>query len=321
MGTNTDTGTPVVLLTGGLGNQLFQVFAGLSMSRTGNLYVDGSLGNPRKSKNGLPEIFQFSIEKYIQLLPTRKINFFAQKLGNFAIRLSSNQGLKHSFLDIRSLILNIVQSRLSKNYSSGRKVSISEGVGFDPKWKKPTADVFAIGYFQSFRWCESPQALKFVSELKLSQDHLKLKEFKVWANEESPLILHLRLGDYVKDKKIGVLDIKYYEEAVRELWKEEKYKKIWIFSDDPDRAKFLLSDWILEKARWITSHQDSAAITLEIMRYGTGYVISNSTFSWWGAYLSYSEVPKVIAPTPWFKAMPEPKDLIPGFWLRRSGWE
>jgi hypothetical protein len=51
------------------------------------------------------------------------------------------------------------------------------------------------------------------------------------------------------------------------------------------------------------------------MRLGEGYVIANSTFSWWGAYLSRSSNPLIIAPRPWFSKVESPRDLIPDSWL------
>jgi hypothetical protein len=55
------------------------------------------------------------------------------------------------------------------------------------------------------------------------------------------------------------------------------------------------------------------------MRLGHGFVIANSSFSFWGAMLANrSEDIDVVAPEPWFSGMPEPRDLIPPNWLREK---
>ena len=53
----------------------------------------------------------------------------------------------------------------------------------------------------------------------------------------------------------------------------------------------------------------------EIMRNGSGYILSNSTFGWWAAFLSKSENTNVVAPRPWFIALEDPSQLIPTTWM------
>ena len=60
----------------------------------------------------------------------------------------------------------------------------------------------------------------------------------------------------------------------------------------------------------------SAAETLQTMRLCHGYVIGNSSFSWWGAKLSFQENPPVISPSKWFLGQPDPAGLIPDDWER-----
>jgi hypothetical protein len=50
------------------------------------------------------------------------------------------------------------------------------------------------------------------------------------------------------------------------------------------------------------------------MRRGAGYVLSNSTFGWWGAFLSKTGNPRVVVPKPWFVTLEDPRQLNPEFW-------
>jgi hypothetical protein len=52
------------------------------------------------------------------------------------------------------------------------------------------------------------------------------------------------------------------------------------------------------------------------MRQGDAYIIGNSTYSWWAATLSHKEPKMVIAPSPWFAEMDEPRFLVPPEWQR-----
>jgi hypothetical protein len=50
------------------------------------------------------------------------------------------------------------------------------------------------------------------------------------------------------------------------------------------------------------------------MRYGSSYIIANSSFSWWGAYLRKNQNAPVYAPNKWFKGMDDPDQLLPPDW-------
>jgi hypothetical protein len=56
-----------VTLTGGLGNQLFQLAAGLSLFKEMpiNLILDSGLGRPRRNEDGLPEIASFEFNNQL----------------------------------------------------------------------------------------------------------------------------------------------------------------------------------------------------------------------------------------------------------------
>ena len=99
------------------------------------------------------------------------------------------------------------------------------------------------------------------------------------------------------------------------------YGKIWIFTNEQEEAVHYLPEWVIENCRWIPEIGGSAAQTLEVMRHGVGYVIANSTYSWWGAFLSYTANPKVIAPTPWFHLMETPTLITPIFWKTIHAWD
>lgn len=112
----------------------------------------------------------------------------------------------------------------------------------------------------------------------------------------------------------GIPGKDYYTDAISQQWSTGLYKKIWVFSDEPEVAVSHLPQQYLSQIRWIPEIDSSAAQTLEVMRLGAGFVIGNSTFSWWGAFLAYNSEAHVIAPRPWFKFGKSPQDLIPPGW-------
>jgi hypothetical protein len=92
-----------------------------------------------------------------------------------------------------------------------------------------------------------------------------------------------------------------------------------VFSDEPRLAFDLLSKSGISNLREIPTF--SPGETVELMRHGSAYVISNSTFSWWGAVLKYDESAAVWAPRPWFKSQRSPEDIYGENWHLVDAWK
>ena len=135
------------------------------------------------------------------------------------------------------------------------------------------------------------------------------------------LCVHIRRGDYRNESEFGLLSSAYYELGIAEAGNVFQFDKIWLFSDEPDYALSLLPKNLQGKVDVVPDFGGSASATLEVMRHAGAYVIANSSLSWWGAWLSYSDNPVVVAPQPWFSKAPEPQRIIPTKWRRISAWD
>jgi hypothetical protein len=133
---------------------------------------------------------------------------------------------------------------------------------------------------------------------------------------ELPLVVHIRRGDYLLNPQLGVLSKKYYLENIAHVLKETNAKSVWIFSDNCESPL----DFIPEQFRAITRVMNFDNIsdleTLEIMKLGHAFLIANSSFSWWAAYLSNADSKNIYVPEPWFSGLPTPSDLFPSNWRR-----
>jgi hypothetical protein len=155
-------------------------------------------------------------------------------------------------------------------------------------------------------------------EIRIENPGLGLIEYMALAKLESPLIVHVRLGDYKNEKDFGLPSEEYYAHAVRLLMKTDTYSKIWLFPDEPELARNRIPSEFRALVRVIEEIDNSPASTLELIKYGKGYVIVNSSFSWWGAFLAHYNLAKVIAPSPWFSNLDNPVDFIPKTWIQLS---
>jgi hypothetical protein len=309
----------IFTITGGLGNQLFQIAAALNFAGAEEVNVEWCLAKPRLNSAGRPEIDSFSLPEQIKLLPKRRGSWLVSKSSGYVLRMGlSPKGFETSIL-INSFIRKIAGLISSIYFRSKRKTVNAIGLGFC-EISLPKGKLHFNGYFQSYRWASKPEIQKKLRELKIKEEGFELKKYIDLAVSESPLIIHIRLGDYKEEDDFGILPVNYYLEAFSKI-DDKRYKEIWLFSDEPEAAIEILPLDIREKCRVIPEIDGSAASTLELMRYGKAYVIGNSTFSWWGAFLSYTQNPQVIAPDPWFKIISDPIDLIPPTWSRVRAWK
>ena len=316
-GSSKHRGDVTISLAGGLGNQFFQLAFALSQAQGKRVLLDWSLGNPRLSHKKLPDICEFKLPENVVLLQKRKYNWISIRFSNLILRITSLPAKNSVLVSVNNFIQVVATVGLKMSALKSEKIISPNGLGFDPQLERIEVEQFCVGYFQTYKWASQAQIFSVLSSLCVADDSVWLHELELLAKVEKPIVLHLRIGDYENEIKFGRPSETYYEKAVLELWKTGMHKKIWIFSDSPEKAKNILPDWILDSARWISNDNDSAALTMEAMRHGFAYVISNSTFSWWGAFLTHNEDARVIAPTPWFRSLTEPLEMLPPHWVRQ----
>jgi hypothetical protein len=155
-----------------------------------------------------------------------------------------------------------------------------------------------------------------LSSLRLQTVPSWVEKMKKAAEFEKPIVVHIRRGDYIDIPELGFLPIEYFEKAMRQELALNPMSRFWIFSDDFEYVKQELSIDLLSNSRLIENEPENAAAHLELMRHGYSYVISNSTFSWWGAFLSYNRDARVTCPRDWFATKKNPLLLLPQNWIK-----
>lgn len=306
-----------VFLTGGLGNQLFQVAAALELSKTGSVVLHDTIGSPRVNELGLAEIESLQMPSRVKVARIKKSHNFISKVAGFNLR----SGFDPSFIELKlnpavSLISSAVMTVFFKAVTCVKK---SSSLGYDEKVGIAECDTLLIGYFQTYKYVEKLGIHNFLTFPGSMQP--KVSEYLKLSQDERPLVVHVRLGDYAQEDEIGILNYSYYESALWEIWNEEKFGKIWLFSDEPEQGLNRIPSSLREKVRIIDSKGFSSAETLEVMSFGHGFIIANSSFGWWGATLRRRPEAIVCAPNPWFQKLEDPRDIVPPNWMRISGFD
>jgi hypothetical protein len=304
-------------LTGGLGNQLFQLAAASSLGPD-KITLVTRFGLPRTTE-GIPDVSHYKLPPHIELENAIKEPIFFRKTVGYLLRMGITPRVIEKNKFVRLIINFVAHLLLSFRMKHFLQTHVSQGVGFFPI-KTTRKKVFLIGYYQSKRYLGVNNVEIMFQSLELKSKPEILLTYETLATDENPLVVHVRLGDYRLENNFGILT-QYYYESIHPLWSNGTYKKIWLFSDEPSAAIEVIPTSLRQQVRVINDSNENPATTLELMRLGKGYVIANSSLSWWGAKLSRTENPIVVAPTPWFKSMPEPQQLIPKGWQRRAGFD
>lgn len=127
---------------------------------------------------------------------------------------------------------------------------------------------------------------------------------------DNPIALHIRRGDFLTNSgnhHNQTLD--YYEEALKKF---DKKRQVIVFSDDPG---WCMDQELFHDDRFIVSTGNGPYHDLYLMTQCDDFIIANSSFSWWGAWLANRG--KVVAPKKWFgpnNAHLITKDLFPEHW-------
>lgn len=296
-----------IATTGGLGNQLFQFAAALNYSNKRPVEVDRNL-----LVNNNSDIFKFISGEFISEVPFQKVSWVSKKLANELLR--SSRGVKSLHpKDWYPIMYRRVTSYCLKHlYLRNYKVLAPAEIGFDRKFDISAHKSLLVGYFQSYKWFEKI-VVKDVFRLQESAMSVTFKALRSTAEKSHPIIVHIRLGDYISSKDMQILPSEYYKKALLRLRQDSNIDEVWVFSNETSKVEQYLPLESGHKFR-IIDEDLSAAQSLELMRFGSAYVIGNSTFSWWGAYLKYNPAAPVYYPSTWFKSIKSPNMMHPNDW-------
>ncbi len=154
-------------------------------------------------------------------------------------------------------------------------------------------------------------------EERPSQSPSSLKESRI---SQPGLAVHVRLGDNLLQHPNLLTDYEsFYAEAISLATKELGRLDIFVYSDQPDIAKRLISK--VSRGRNVAVATPASPIqTLRAMGLHSGLVAAPSTFSWWGGFLQVNQG-CVYMGSPWPNdRMPKGRAIYPDEWklVRRN---
>ncbi|MFZ2189840.1 MAG: alpha-1,2-fucosyltransferase [Candidatus Magasanikiibacteriota bacterium] len=281
----------IVKLSGGLGNQMFEyAFArALSFKYKQTLFLDKTVYKI-KTKN--------TPRKYF-------LNFFCINSFSFVSRILSGMFV---FLDLIYKILFrrtfIIKEKLVYKFDDNLKIK-KNGINY------------LYGYWQSYKYFEDFSEIILKDFIPKITWIGKLKEMDDKIISSNSISIHVRRGDYVGHQDHEVCNIEYYQKSINFFQKSCVSPIFYVFSDGVD--------WVKDNLKFndatvvfVSGNGFNEAEELILMSHCKHNIISNSSFSWWAAWLNKNFDKKVVAPKRWVNSMtPEAvEDLIPKNWIR-----
>ncbi len=277
----------IVKITGGLGNQLFQYAVGraVAIHHQVPLKVDIIAYDTYKLHNG------YRLEHF---------NIKAQ-IANVAeiVSLKGSNSVLHRVLRKLGLVKR-------KTYYAEKQRTIYDAEVFSE------SDRYLDGYWQTEKYFLGIRELllKELSPKKPLSSKAQIHQQNI--QRTNAVSIHIRRGDYLKHPDIGVLDARYYKQAVEHIKVNVESPAFFVFSNDLAWCKSNLN--FLRNPTYIEGTQ-SEVEDLVLMSHCQHNIIANSSFSWWAAWLNQKTNKIVIAPKKWMASNPNCYKWIPNSWV------
>jgi hypothetical protein len=258
---------------GGLGNQLFQIFATIAYA----------------IKYGHKFIFPYT--DYLKAGVTRP-TYWENFLHSLKIFTTENPktGITNRMLE------NFQEIRLLfHNYQNIPMVSLSDNVRL-------------FGYFQSYKYFQEYENTIF-SMLRLENQIQKVKEeYRVYFDENKYTVsMHFRLGDYKHVQNChNILPEIYYQMSMKHVISLiSKPIRVLVFceSEDNDHVNGIITNLKKEGSEIEYVKIDDNIVDWKqmlLMASCDSNIIANSSFSWWAAYFNRNKDIIVTYPSVWF---------------------
>lgn len=284
----------VVGLSGGLGNQLFQYAAGRALAHRLGVALKVDLSwfhfNPER---------RFMLEKF-------KLKLDYQE---------SKSRLPQAYAELASRI-----SRRFLPKIGGLKVWREPHFHFCAAYNKITKPVFIDGYWQSEKYFTDIKELLFNEMVLKDSMPPECFGYRDSIAQTDAICVHIRRGDYINKaanaKLYHLCSTEYYNSALERIKHNLSKPHCFVFSDDKhwvkSNIKFDCATTIVE-----LDNTDSTHFEFSLMTSCKHFIIANSSFSWWAAWLSKNHSKQIVAPKYWFLSPKyDERDLLPSSWIK-----
>lgn len=288
----------ITKLKGGMGNQMFQYAIGRALS----------------VKNNVP--LGLDLAYLLDRTPRKNFTFRNYDLDAFNIKAEIVEQSKISFIN------KTFKGRLGLFFDLFRKIfiklpGIEKGHNFDSKVFEIGESAYLDGYWQSPKYFEEIKDIILKDFTLKNILQMNIKNLMEVIKKENSLCVHVRRGDYVGNSNHEIVGKEYYNIGIEKIKSLTNIDKVYIFSDDikwcEENMKFGFPTIFVGE----NYAGEKGEGHLFLMKSCKNFLIPNSSFSWWAAWLSDSKDKIVVVPKQWFcNKNISSDDLIPKEWIK-----
>lgn len=284
--------------------------------------VIGGLGN---------QMFQFALYKALQkqhpeervLIDLHCFNGYHKHRGFEIGKVFGAHYDEASYQEVARLAYpypNFLTWRIGSRMLPLRKTMLKEKANFDyePDALTRQGSTYYDGYWQHEEYFKD-----------IREDLLEIYAFPAFEDEQNMVAaqqaasanscsIHIRRGDYLTDPlRKGTTGNEYVLRAIKRM-QETAQPDTWLmFSDDIAWCREQLSTALAQdKTIYVDWNSGDRSINdMHLMTLCRHHIIANSSFSWWGAWLSKQQDGTTIAPETWMN-MKNVCSPVPHKWIR-----
>ena len=254
------------------------------------------------------QIFQYMFFRYMQSLGHTVYGYYNKKW------LQQHNGLEvdnvlNGDLPPATILSNLIVSicRFFHRFDKKGRFFVSDNC-YNPN------GVYYSGYWQDKRFFEFLPKPKF----RAFPLNSKNKEISSKMRNCNSVSIHIRRGDYLSPEVVAqmgnICTLEYYQKAIQLIKSKIQQPIFFVFSDDIEWARDNIKEDNIYFIDWNTG-KDSF-LDMFLMAQCKAHIIANSSFSYWGAYMSEENLLTVL-PSRWYNDIPSP-DIAMDDWIKIS---
>jgi len=293
----------VVKVIGGLGNQLFQYAFGRNLSIKNKTTLKIDLTDFKKylppnvdPKKAKPAILKFKIKASLATYSDLELfDFKPLCFLNFLKKISNR-----SFYIFASIFKNNYFYEF--NYFKFYKINLINKICY-----------YFNGFWQNEKYFLDSRK-ELIQDIDLKKYSYRHKILLKKISQSDSVSIHIRRGERIRKiyhKNFPMPRINYYIKAINLIKKKINKPFFFIFSDDILWAKKNLK---LKNKYFVDGYSDCE--DLISMKTCKNNIISNSTFSWWAAWLNINCSKIIICPKKWTIILGKDFSPCPTNWIK-----